>query len=110
MPSRDTMSTSSIMKPASGYGVKISSKNSSKNSSRMSEEDEMGLWRQNSGASLGSSKLSKLEKLEEDLEEEGMRYVRRERERARSRRDRKKKEREARAEGILRTTEVSVTR
>lgn len=87
------------------YGVNISGKGGS----RSSEEEEMGLWRQNSGASLGSSKLSKLSKLEEDLEEEGMRYARQEQERARSRRDRKK-EREARADGIMRSTEVSATR
>ncbi|KAG9234501.1 hypothetical protein BJ875DRAFT_484127 [Amylocarpus encephaloides] len=77
--------------------------------SRLTKEEESGLWRQDSATSLGSSNMSRLEKLEEGLEEEGIRYVRRERER-RERGRAVSRGREERRKGILKTTEVSVTR
>ncbi|CAG8971142.1 hypothetical protein HYALB_00008620 [Hymenoscyphus albidus] len=104
-----SVSTCSIIKPpsphslGSAYAVKLNAP-----SRASSREEEISLGRQNSGASLGSSGMSKIQKLEEHAEEEGMAFVRRERERARSRGDRRK--RDSKGEGILRTTEVRVER
>jgi hypothetical protein len=103
MNGRNTMANMPMgLRPT--YGIYI--QGGGRERSRLSVEEEKSLWRRDSGTSAGSSRMSRLEKLEEGLEVEGMRYARRERDRVR----RGRTERRARRVGIMRTVEVSVTR
>ena len=100
MNSRDTM-TSIPIGPRPTYGFCI--QGGKREISRLSDEEEKRLWRRDSDTSTGSSQMNRLEKMEEGLEAEGFRYVRREGERARV-------ERRTKAVGIMRTVEVSISR